>query len=278
MSQFQGAQSKDIFDLTQKIIVLTGGLGLLGRQFAAEFLQRNARVVILDKNIQSASSIPHLIDANPDQILLCETDVTQAKSLQSALARVQDRWGCPNVLINNAALDSPPNAPATENGPFESYPEASWDKVMEVNLKGVFLSSQIIGGAMAKNNSGSIINISSIYGLVSPDQRIYEYRAKDGDPFVKPVAYSVSKSGILNFSRYLATYWAKNNVRVNTLTLAGVLNGQDQRFLKNYCDRIPIGRMANPSEYNGALVFLASDASVYMTGSNLVIDGGWTAW
>jgi NAD(P)-dependent dehydrogenase (short-subunit alcohol dehydrogenase family) len=149
---------------------------------------------------------------------------------------------------------------------------------MAVNVKGIVLCCQVIGGQMAIEGRGSIINICSIYGIVSPDQRIYEYRRKTGLPFYKPVAYSVSKSALLNLSRYLATYWAEKNIRVNTLTFAGVFNNQDKEFLKGYCTHVPLGRMAREDEYNGAVQFLLSDASSYMTGSNLVIDGGWTAW
>jgi NAD(P)-dependent dehydrogenase (short-subunit alcohol dehydrogenase family) len=189
-----------------------------------------------------------------------------------------EKWGPPHGLINNAALDSPPNSPAEENGPFETYPEDSWDKVMNVNAKGVFLCCQAVGGLMAEAGRGSIINICSIYGLVSPDQRIYRYRESGGGRFFKPVAYSVSKSSLLNMTRYLATYWAESNVRVNTVTFGGVFNNQDEEFLKGYRARVPLGRMANEDEYNGAIIFLLSDASSYMTGSNMVMDGGWTAW
>jgi NAD(P)-dependent dehydrogenase (short-subunit alcohol dehydrogenase family) len=181
-------------------------------------------------------------------------------------------------LVNAAALDTPPNGSAEENGPFESYPESSWDRVMNVNVKGVLLCCQTIGGEMAAAGRGSIINISSTYGLVSPDQRLYDYRKESGAPFFKPVAYSASKSALFNLTRYMATYWAPNNVRVNTVTFGGVFNGQDERFLEAYSAKVPLGRMARPDEYNGAIVFLLSDASSYMTGSNLVIDGGWTAW
>jgi NAD(P)-dependent dehydrogenase (short-subunit alcohol dehydrogenase family) len=207
----------------------------------------------------------------------CEVDVTKKSSIENALKVCEEIFGKPTVLINNAAIDSPPSSPPEENGPFEDYPETSWDKVIDVNLKGVFLCCQIFGNAMAKEKKGSIINISSIYGMVSPDQNLYQYRRDRGEVYFKPVAYSVSKSGILNLSRYLAVYWAKLNVRVNSLTIAGVFNNQDKDFLDNYCSRIPLGRMANFNEYDGAVVFLASDSSSYMTGSNLILDGGWTA-
>lgn len=180
--------------------------------------------------------------------------------------------------MNAAAIDSPPGAPAQDNGPFEHFPESSWDRVMDVNVKGIMLCCQVVGGQMADAGRGSIVNISSIYGIVSPDQRLYEYRREAGEEFFKPVAYSASKSALLNLTRYLATYWADKNVRVNTVTFGGVFNGQDDRFLDAYTARVPLKRMAQPDEYNGAIVFLLSDASSYMTGSNLVIDGGWTAW
>ena len=213
----------------------------------------------------------------PKQFMFFSGDVTSRESLLQVLAGVSGMWAAPSVLVNNAALDSPPTSDSRENGPFEDYPEASWDKVLEVNLKGTYLCCQVFGSAMAKQGGGSIINIASIYGLVSPDQSLYEYRRRQGEAFYKPVAYSASKSGLINLTRYLGVYWAKQKVRVNTLTIAGVANHQDQSFLQAYCGRIPIGRMADSDEYNGAVLFLASNASRYMTGANLVVDGGWTA-
>ena len=193
------------------------------------------------------------------------------------ICQITSKFGTPTVIVNNAAIDSPPSAPLEENGPFEDYPEESWDKVIDVNLKGVYLCCQVFGAVMAKAGKGSIINIASIYGVVAPDQNLYDYRRARGEVFYKPIAYSVSKSGILNLTRYLAVYWAKQNVRVNSLTIAGVFNNQEQAFLDAYCGRIPVGRMASIDEYNGSVLFLASKASLYMTGANLVIDGGWTA-
>lgn len=269
----------DVFDIRNKIVVVTGGLGQLGQQFSKSLIERGARVAIFDCAADRVVSGGRLCaDLPHDQLLLVGVDVTSRASLENALDQVKAQWGVPWGLINAAALDSPPNAPAAENGPFESYPEASWDQVLDVNLKGVFLCCQVIGGQMAQSAGGSIVNIGSIYGVVSPDQRIYQYRQSGGAPFFKPVAYSASKSGLLNLTRYLATYWAPQCVRVNMLTLGGVFNQQDEEFLKGYCQRVPMGRMAREDEYNGAIVFLLSGASGYMTGSNLVIDGGWTAW
>ena len=270
---------QDLFSVTGKVVVVTGGCGQLGRQFTRALIERGARVAVFDLEPQrSASAEHHIGSGNPDDLLTVKVDVTRRDSIEAGLAAVKSKWGPPHALINNAALDSPPNAPAEETGPFETYPETSWDRVMQVNAKGVFLCCQVIGGLMADSEGGSIINISSIYGLVSPDQRIYEYRRTTGTQFFKPVAYSASKSSILNLSRYLATYWAEKKVRVNTLTLAGVFNDQDEQFLEKYCARLPLGRMAREDEYNGAIIFLISDASSYMTGANMIIDGGWTAW
>jgi NAD(P)-dependent dehydrogenase (short-subunit alcohol dehydrogenase family) len=263
-----------LFSVQDRVVVVTGGLGRLGRRFTSALVERGARVAVLDLGTQRGGDPGW----SPERVMVVEADVTRKASLDSALAAVTSRWETPFGLVNNAALDSPPQAPIEENGPFESYPEASWDKVMDVNVKGVFLASQVIGGAMAQAGRGSIINISSIYGVVSPDQRIYEYRRARGQEFFKPVAYSASKSALLNMTRYLATYWAPKGVRVNTMTLAGVFAGQDQEFLRGYTARVPLGRMADEDEYDGALVFLLSEASRYMTGSNLVVDGGWTAW
>lgn len=261
-----------LFSVRDRVVVVTGGLGRLGRQFTRALIDQGARVAVLDRQSEKEPT-----ESSPNRLVV-EADITDKTSLERALATVVNRWGPPDGLVNNAALDSPPDAPAEENGPFETYPESSWDKVMEVNVKGTFLACQVFGAAMAAAGRGSIVNISSIYGLVSPDQRIYEYRQAKGPPFFKPVAYSASKSALMNMTRYLATYWAGRGVRVNTMTLAGVFAGQDEQFLRGYTAKVPLGRMAEESEYNGAVVFLLSDASRYMTGSNLVIDGGFTAW
>lgn len=264
--------SSPLFSVKDRVVVVTGGLGRLGQQFSQALVEHGAKVALLD--VHTGRQFP---DDDAHRMHL-EADVTKKVSLAQALEKITARWGTPFGLINNAALDSPPDAPAEENGPFENYPESSWDKVMEVNVKGVMLASQVMGAAMAQAGRGSIVNISSIYGLVSPDQRIYEYRRQRGQEFFKPVAYSASKSALMNLTRYMATYWAPRGVRVNTLTLAGVFANQDETFMKNYTAKVPLGRMADATEYNGAIVFLVSDAAKYMTGSNMVVDGGWTSW
>lgn len=265
----------NLFDVSNEVVLITGVSGQLGAEYAKAFLSRGSKVLGLDIGPTARSDA--LAHEYPADYNFLAADVTSKTTLQNALVEAEAKCWTPTVLINNAAIDSPPSAPPEENGPFEDYPEASWDKVVDVNLKGVYLCCQVFGAAMAKAKGGSIINVASIYGVVSPDQNLYEYRRKRGEVFYKPVAYSASKSGILNLTRYLAVYWAKQNVRVNSLTIAGVFNNQEQAFLDVYCGRIPVGRMANADEYNGSVLFLASDASRYMTGHNLVVDGGWTA-
>jgi NAD(P)-dependent dehydrogenase (short-subunit alcohol dehydrogenase family) len=257
-----------LFDLDGRVAVVTGGMGQLGAVYVSGLTERGMRVAVLDT---ASGEVPEGARA-------FAVDVTDRAALEQAAADVESEWGVPHLLLNNAALDSPPDAPAEEVGPFESYPESSFDEVMDVNVKGAFLCCQVVGGAMARAGRGSIVNVSSVYGLLSPVQDLYAFRRERGETFVKPVAYSVSKSAILNLTRYLATYWAKSGVRVNTLTLAGVWNDQPAEFLEAYEARVPLGRMLDAKEALGAVVFLASDASSYVTGSNVVVDGGWSAW
>lgn len=253
--------SNELFSLEGRVAVVTGGSGQLGREIVRGLEERGARVAVFDVAAERY-----------------RVDVTDRAAIESATEDVVRDLGVPHVLVNAAALDSPPNAPAEEVGPVESYPEASFDAVMDVNVKGTFFCCQALGARMAAEGRGSIVNVSSVYGMVSPVQDLYEFRRRGGDEFYKPIAYSVSKSALYNLTRYLATYWAKSGVRVNTLTLAGVWNDQPQEFLDAYAQRMPVGRMADVGEVVGPVVFLASDASSYVTGANLVADGGWTAW
>jgi NAD(P)-dependent dehydrogenase (short-subunit alcohol dehydrogenase family) len=251
----------DAFSLEGRVAIVTGGAGQLGAEIARGLEERGVRVAVFD--------------VAADRF---DVDVTDRAALEAATDEVIREWGVPHVLVNAAALDSPPDAPPEEVGPFEAYPEASFDQVMDVNVKGTFLTCQVVGARMAVEGRGSIVNVSSIYGMLSPVQDVYDFRRRGGEAFFKPVAYSVSKSALYNLTRYLATYWAKAGVRVNTLTLAGVWNDQPQEFLDAYTPRVPLGRMADVGEVVGPVLFLASDASSYVTGANLVADGGWSAW
>lgn len=254
-----------LFSVKDKICIVTGGLGQLGNEYAKTLHERGAKVVVWD-----CGTPPKDYGYEYFQV-----DITKKDDINRALDQMEKIFGeAPDVLVNNAGLDTQPSAPPEVSGPFENFPEEVFREVVEVNLVGTFLCCQGVGARMVKSGKGgSIINIGSIYGMLSPVQDIYQ------KPFVKPVAYSAAKSGVYNLTRYLATYWAKENIRVNTVTLSGVWREtQSKEFQANYCNRIPIGRMAQADEFNGGIVFLASDASKYMTGANLVMDGGWTAW
>ncbi len=276
-----------LFDVSGRTIVVTGGYGQIGRTLVAALIRRGANVAAIEPAPSEAKTRASFGDlgASP-RLVVVKADVTDRASLIRARADVEAKFGAPFGLVNNAALDSPPDSDASETGPFEDYPERSWDKVMDVNVKGVFLCCQVFGAAMAKAGRGSIVNVASIYGSVSPDQSLYEYRRKRGEVFFKPVAYSASKSALYNLTRYVAVYWGAKGVRANTVTFAGVFNRQDTEFLSRYGAKIPLrrsvaddakGGMAAPEDYVGSFLFLLSDASSYMTGADLTVDGGFLA-
>ena len=269
----------EYFDLTKRVAVVTGGAGLLGAEFCRTLASAGAQVVAADLNFAAVQSVSQELQRDGCDVLAVELDVTSPESVQAMVTTTLQAFGRLDILVNSAALDpkfDPQHSPSGASGAFEDYPLAAWQQALDVNLTGAFLCSQAAAAPMLAQGSGLIINVCSIYGLVGPDQRLYK---RPGEPpRYKPVYYSVTKAGILGLTRYLATYYAGRNLRVNALTPGGVFNDHDEQFVQAYAARAVLGRMANKDEMNGALLFLASDASSYMTGANLVVDGGWTAW
>lgn len=260
----------DTFQLDGKIVVLTGAAGIIGTEVVREFLEAGARVFALD---QDAGLLDRKLGKSHATLLTCATDVSSRASLESALAVLKELWGLPHGLINNAATKS-----GNFFEPFESFPLEDWNEVMAVNLTGAMLSAQVFGGPMAVRGGGSIINTLSIYGIVAPDQRIYEGSQYLGRAINTPAIYSASKAGLWGLTKYLASYWGHRGVRVNAVTPGGVFSGQNDTFVENYSRRTPLGSMASADDMANAMRYLASDASKYVTGHNLVVDGGWTAW
>jgi len=274
---------RDLFRLDGRAAIVTGGLGRLGSQYVRTLVSAGAAVAVFDLPGTRNAVVAGLIDEG-HRVSTHPVDLTQRDAVLAATADVVAAFGAPTILVNNAGLGSPPNAAAADNGPFEDYPESSWDAMIDSHLKSAFLMSQAFVAAFKTARArdahlqGAIINVSSTYGVVTPDQSVYEYRRSGGEAYYKPIGYSVAKSGVLNFTRWLAEYGAPLGIRVNTLVPGGVQEADHApAFVNEYVKRTPLGRMARDDDYNGAVLFLASPASAYMTGATLVVDGGWTA-
>lgn len=265
----------ELFSLDDKVAIVTGACGLLGTQHCEALAAAGAKVVAADLDASASERVAARLGEGH---LGLGVDVTNLASLQAARLRIMDVFGHIDVLVNNAAINDMFENPllAGHQSMFENYPLEMWDKSWKVNVSGVFLCSQVLGGVMAEQGSGSIINIASTYGVVAPDQSIYRNEAGE-QTFYKSPAYPVTKSAVIGFTKFLAAYWGNKRVRVNALSPGGVENRQDEFFKANYSRKTLLGRMAAPADYKGAIVFLASDASAYMTGANLIVDGGWTA-
>ena len=269
------------FNLTGRVAVVTGGVGLLGAEFCRTLAEAGAAVVVVDLNASSSQEVANTLTKSGYQSLAIPANITKPESVNVMVDTVISTFGRLDVLVNSAALDPKFDADAIKKGitpgAFEDYPLDQWNAALNVNLTGMFLVTQACAKQMlAQGKKGSIINICSTYGLNGPDQSIY---VKDGERVAfKPVYYTVTKAGILGFTKYLAAYYAGTEIRVNALTPGGVFNNHEDYFVKNYSAKTILGRMAKKDEMNGALLFLASDASSYMTGNNLIVDGGWTAW
>ena len=264
-------------DLANKVIVIVGGNGNLGSRTYKSFMKNSSKVVIIDSYLNRINDIIKTNQEYKENTLLIDADISNEDEIKKSLAQIIDKWSCLDVLINFSHYKGNPNSLDPKSNFFsslESYPLDEWKKTLDVNLTGLFITTKIFGAQMIKQKSGNIINTSSTYGIVSPRNDIY------GDSGINsPVGYATTKSAIINFTKYVATHWSKHNIRANILSPGGISDpNQSEEFVKEYIRNTPLGRMSDVDDYQKAIMFLASNDSSYMTGSNLIIDGGWTAW
>lgn len=267
--------------LANKVIVITGGVGLLGIEHAMAILENGGRVVLLDiDKIQLSDAHKQLTSQYPGMVMSIYCDITSESEVMKCLEEIRAKFSTPTGLVNNAAINPSVEKNTDKFSRLEDLKESDWEFELRVGLWGSFVCAKTFGLAMVQEGiSGSIVNISSDHGILAPNQSLYkiENSPEDSQP-VKPVTYSVVKHGLIGLTRYLSTYWSQNNIRVNTLCPGGVLNGQNEEFLKRFNALVPLGRPANRSEYRGAIVYLLSDESSYMTGATMVVDGGRSVW
>ena len=269
-----------LFGLEGRVVIITGGAGLLGEQHAEAIASAGGTPVIFDMNEgRSEALVNRLRTSSGVDAFAVTGDITREADVELALTKVLHRYGRVDVLVNNAARDPKVHAGELAWSRLERFPLEQWNADVAVGLTGAFLCSRVFGAEMARAGRGSIVNVASDLALIAPDQRLYRRSEITGDNQpVKPVSYSVVKTGLIGLTRYLATYWADRGVRANAISPGGVYTGQPEEFVKRLSDLIPLGRMARIDEYRGALLFLCSDASSYMTGANLVVDGGRSVW
>jgi NAD(P)-dependent dehydrogenase (short-subunit alcohol dehydrogenase family) len=273
--------SVDRFSLAGRTVAVTGAAGALGGSFATALVGAGASVALLDVTTVDDARLAALRAAAVDgaRVAAFVCDVRDERSVADAHAAAEAELGPVDGLVNAAAIHAPPGADAAAlTGPFESSSSDASLAVLDVNLEGVVRCCRVFGAAMAARGRGAIVNVASHYGIVAPDQRMYASLREQGVDFYKPAVYTTSKAGVIGLTRYLAAYWGARGVRVNALSPGGVLDGQDPGFVAEYTSRTPMGRMASVDEYDGAVVFLLSDASSYMSGANLVMDGGFSVW
>ena len=264
------------FDLSGEVAVVTGALGKLGPVWADALIDAGASVAAVDLEGVEPDDRFRSIEKRADgRLVLLRGDVRDRASLETARAACAEELGRPTVLVNNAGVDQPPQVTSTTR--LEDWPLDAFGGVLDVNVAGTFLATQVFGGAMVAGGGGSVVNIGSLYASVSPDARFYDHIDAD-PPFLKPPAYGASKAAIVNLTRYFAAHWGPAGVRVNALSPGGVAGGQDDEFVAKFTARVPLGRLATDDDLGGALVFLASKASAYITGIELKVDGGFTCW
>jgi len=265
-----------MFRLDGKVAVVTGGTGILGRGYCRAMAESGATVVVADIDQAACDALAgEIANATGARAIGLAVDLASEYSIVNWAKAILDHCGVVDILMNNAA--------AKADGffaPLEQYRLQTWNDVMAVNVNALFLAVRELGPGMAERGCGSIINVSSIYGIVGPDQRIYEgsWYEDLGGSINTPMIYAATKGAVVSMTRYLATYWGAKGVRVNCVTPGGVASGQNEEFDRRYSARVPMGRMARANEMIGAVLYLASDASSYVNGQNLIVDGGWTAW
>lgn len=266
-----------LFDLSGQVAVVTGGYGILGRRFCAGLAEFGASVAVIDLDATACADFAgELSRAHGVRCQGFACDVSDPSEVDALPAKVEAALGPVGILLNNAAAKSKDLSEFF--APVESFKPETWREIMAVNLDGLFIVARAFGSRMAERGTGSIIQTASIYGVVAPDQRIYEGSRYLEREINTPAVYSASKAGVVGLTRHLATYWGHRGVRVNSISPGGVESGQNDTFQRRYGARVPLGRMANADEMVGAVVFLASPASSYVTGQNLVVDGGLSAW
>ena len=272
---------KNNFDLNEKVVLITGAMGQIGSEITKSFLKQGALVAVTDLHIEKSDNFLNFIKSNSienSRFDFFQIDIRSDQSCDDGLIEIIKKFGKIDVLINNAAIDAKfdNSLNQTHLSRFENFPIQKVIDSVEVNLTGTIRITQKVCKIMLKQKAGNIINVASTYSLVSPNQNLYDFGSKNRQ--YKPVDYVASKSFIPNFTRYLATFYSRDGIRVNAIVPHGIFNNHSQNFLKNWEKLSPIGRMCNVDELNGPFIFLASDASSYMTGSTLIYDGGWTAW